>query len=205
MLGTPGSGALRVARGLVCALVGLVLGTYSHVLAEGHPPGVAAMVLAFAVLGLVGVALAECRRGFAFIATVLGGGQLFLHLVFSASSAPSIVVQPGTGHHTTATAAVASGHGTHAAADAVGAWSTAMAFGHIAVTLVAALCLAYGERAMWRVAGLVIPVLSWGHPRPVPVGVFAVSARPEPVRQPLIEVLLARCVPRRGPPECAPV
>lgn len=225
MVRTPGTGPLRILRGSVCALVGILLGALAHEIGGAHPPGWAALLSGFVVLALVGVALAEHRRGFGFIAVVLCGGQLFLHFLFSLSSAPRLVAVPGGavatgGHgygpgHEALTTSLATGAGpitagadVHAspAVDALGAGTAAMTLGHLIATVVAAACLAYGEQALWRLAGLVIPLLAWrrvrgpvvpSRPRPVPVAPLAWS--------PSIEVLLARCAPRRGPPVRLPV
>lgn len=199
---------MRIARGLVCASVSLLLGCLAHVVAAGHPPGLVAFTGAFAVLVLVSVALAEAQRGFGFIATVLGGTQLFLHFVFSLSAAPSVTMSRTGG------AVVVNGHGEHIAVPAAGVpadaglalSSSAMTLGHVLATLVAAACLAYGERAIWRVArlaALVAPLLLWASLRPVPIQV-APRTRPEPAAfAPLIGVLLARSAPLRGPPRAA--
>lgn len=211
MLVAPGSGAVRIARGLACALSGLLLGSAAHLLAEGHPPSLVATVLSFAVLSLVGVALAETQRGFAFIATVLAGSQLFLHYAFAISSAPSIVVNkagqgaaipPAGTDHATMTADAMS-PAASAAGDAATSWAGAMTLGHVLATLVAAACLAYGERAIWRLARLVLPLL-WVFLRPIPV--LQAAPRPRsrpPVFKPAHSVLLVRCRPRRGPPGLA--
>jgi hypothetical protein len=204
MLAAPGSGAVRIARGLVCASTGLLLGDAAHVLGAGHPPSPLAITVSFAVLALVGVALAESRRGFGFIAAVLGGGQIFLHLTFSCATAPAIVVTgpghavlvaPGGAHRMPAAAPVEALTGGAAAS-----WSPAMTLAHIVATLTAAALMAYGERAVWRLAGLVLPSL-WVFRRPVP----PLAAVPRPGPEPVAVVrrygaLLARSRPRRGPP-----
>lgn len=83
-------------------------------------------------------------------------------------------------------------------------WSLAMTLGHVAATLAAALILAHGERAIWRLARLVVPGLLlrwWTRPDPRPV---VRTARPEAAPlTPLFGALLARRVPRRGPPTYA--
>lgn len=206
MLRTPGSGAMRAIRGLVCALAGLLLGLLAHVLAEGHLPGPVALVFVLAVLTLVGVALADVERGFTFIATVLGGAQLFLHLVFSFGSPYSWAAAGGdsaghpSGHGSTGDFPVGGAAvGAEAPESTLSAWLLGMTLGHVLATLVTAALLAYGERALWRLTGLVVPLL-WSRLRIAPVAVVARPC-PEPMAlSPLHEVLLARCVPRRGPP-----
>jgi hypothetical protein len=214
MLGTPSSGPLRITRGLACALVNVVLGGTAHALAAGHPPGLLVSVIAVCALGLVCGCLAESERGFAFIAAVLGGAQLFLHLAFSMASAPPSSLSwsghAGSlaghgGHHSLGASAsiagVAGDAGSHGAGPVLGLSSSAMLLGHVLATLGAAACLAYGERAMWRLARLVVPLL-WPLLRLASVPILiAPSRRPQSlIVLPLRGVLLARCVPRRGPP-----
>jgi hypothetical protein len=207
MLTAPGSGAVRIARGLVCALAALLLGDGAHIVAGGHPPGLLVLLLSFVVLAFVGVALAEFERGFTFIAAVLGGGQLFLHLAFSYASAPAIVItEPGHavivesgGGHGVMPASGAGAAGMSQAAD-VASWSPAMTLAHVAATLAAAALMAYGERAVWRLAQVVLPLL-WVFLRPAAPPL----PKPLPISAPVAVVrrygvLLARSRPRRGPP-----
>jgi hypothetical protein len=170
------------------------------------------------------LALAEFKRGFAFIAAVLGGGQLFLHLIFSYESAPSIVVtEPGHavlvrsgGGHAAKAAETATAYAPQAADVAswgstvswgstmswgsTVSWGSTMTLAHIGAMLVAAALMAHGERAVWRLAHMVLPLL-WVWLSPVAPFV----ARPRPVSEPAAFVprfgaLLARNRPRRGPP-----
>jgi hypothetical protein len=247
MLRTPGAGAMRILRGVMCAAVGVLLGSLAHILGDGHAPDPLTLTIGFVVFAFVGVALAEHQRGFAFIAAVLGAGQLFLHLAFSIAAAASFTVYgsgsvrhlAGHGHTPVsgpgngmgpggpagdpATGSAAAGGalpagvpgadlaGTpHAAltgaetASGLTSWSPAMTLGHAAATLAAALILAHGERAIWRLARLVVPVLLFGWwTRPVPRPVIR-APRPEAAPlTPLFGALLARRVPRRGPPAYA--
>jgi hypothetical protein len=198
MLRSPGTGAMRIVRGLVCAGVCLLLGCVAHGWAEGHLPGPISMMVAFAALAVVCVGLANRQRGFGFIAVVLGGAQLFLHFGFAVAAASAAA--PGLGGHV-------SGHGGgHLAAppvvqDNFSAWTGDMAVGHVLATLASAACLAYGERVVWWLARLVMPRLSGALAQPVPIS--------GPPKQPvdalvLLPVrhgaLLARCLERRGPP-----
>ena len=199
----PGTGATRIVRGLVCAIVCLLLGGLAHGMAEGRLPGPGAMLLAFGALATVGIGLADKQRGFVFITAVLGGTQLALHVWFAFVAAVG-AAGAGHGQHVTTPAAgsaLASGqplaHGGHHAST----WL--MVLGHALATLGSAACLAYAERVVWRLARMVAPLLLFLLARPgrTLMAVFSGSCAAPPVLLPARHgALLARRRLRRGPP-----
>jgi hypothetical protein len=196
----PSAGAMRIVRGLVCAMVCLFLGSLTHGLSEGRLPGPGAMVLAFGALATVGVAVADKKRGFAFITLVLGVSQLGLHLWFAVAVIFGPADSGGVGHRH-AFAWVPSAGSAVAAGQHVSMW--VMGVGHVVATLGAAAWMAYAERMAWRLARMVVPLLEfllarpWTRPAAVHVGRCAGSQVLLPARH---GVLLARRRRRRAPP-----
>jgi hypothetical protein len=80
-------------------------------------------------------------------------------------------------------------------------WTAGMALGHVLATLVSAACLAYGERVVWWLTRLTLPLLTLPRPLPAlvpaPLGPRAETLVLLPDRH---GVLLARGLVRRGPP-----
>ncbi|MGH3391369.1 MAG: hypothetical protein ACRDOO_21080 [Actinomadura sp.] len=199
MMLAPSTGATRIVRGLVCAVVCLLLGSLAHGLAGGGLPSPTSMILAFGALAAVGIALADRQRDFRFITAVLGGAQLLLHVGFVLVAA---IGAAGHEQHelwaAPAGSAVTSGRlGPHATMGL-------MVAGHVAATLISAACMTYAERVVWRLARMVLPPLPFLLTPPQAIPLAVASGGPDtgsPVRLPARHgVLLARRRPRRGPP-----
>jgi hypothetical protein len=209
-MGSPGDGALRVARTVAVTAVVVGLAVAAHVAGGGRPPR---------ALGLVGLALATAyvcawlarrRLSLPVLAGVLAAGQWALHHTFDvleASCATTIVPAAHAGHTVAAGScepvAAAAGSGL-AAGQHLAAPSWAMLLAHVAATLVSALVLASGERALWALCGLLATLVPALPRAAAPVAVPArrapdVPAAPRPRR-----AVLLRTSPRRGPPAASP-
>jgi hypothetical protein len=211
MMRPPSAGAMRIARGLVCAVMCLLLGSLAHGLSAGRLPGPGAMVLAFGALATVGIAVADKKRGFVFITAVLGGAQLSLHVWFTVAAMFGPAGSSGVGHQhflaePSTGSAVAAGHPVAHVGLYAPTWP--MVFAHVVATLGSAACMAYAERVVWLLARMVLPLLEfllarpWPRPAAVLVGRCASSPMPLPARY---GMLLARRRLRRGPPRPMPV
>lgn len=201
----------RAGRGLLGASACLLLGALSHVSAGGRLPGAGALGLLFAALAVQGTLLfGGGRRRFDVTALVLGGTQFSLHLALHHLSMPdggsrsmpaghAAHHMPGhmTGRH------MGMAEADMASTGAVLPMTPAMTVAHAVATLGTALCVIYGERVLRRLAALVVPDICFRSPLPLPV-TPRLRPMPAPVGHPRFGVLLARSLPRRGPPPAAP-
>lgn len=226
----PSTGALRTLRSTVVTVVVVALATVAHVTGGGHVPTGPAAVAVVVAVACVTHQSTRWRLGLPGVSALLTGGQLLLHETFAAlepARGVSLDVHgaaaAGGGAHRHVTglptsddalvpAALTSGgttsggtglvHGLGAAGIEVGAWTlTPMVAGHVAATVVTALVLAGGERALWRLwswlAPLVAVLLTPSHP----VAVRLPRARRGSFgRRGVRDVVLARSLRRRGPP-----
>jgi hypothetical protein len=176
----------RVVHGLLGAVLCLLFAGAGHIAAGGRLPGPGWLTVAFLPLAAVGVGLAGKRRGFDVIAVVAGMAQFAVHLVFHYAAVPS-----------------AHAHAHHHAHHAEPAITFAAMMWHGIAGLTAALCVAYGEWLVRRLAALVVRTFLWRlAPSPFP----ASRLRPRiSVALPALHgQLLARVVSRRGPPRLVP-
>ncbi|MBD7982172.1 hypothetical protein [Oerskovia merdavium] len=205
------AGPLRVARaGLVATLV-LALGALAHRVGGGTLPDplVLAALAAFTMAGATFAA--RFRLTFPRLVAVLGTGQVALHygLGFGAGATCAPVAGPAAGHaghagHGAAAQVSACAAGTPLLPDGVahlphetpaGAW---MVLAHVLATLVVALVVAHGERAL----GL---LLTWLAPRtaladllpPLPVALRLPTPVAAPSRAATVHL---RTPTTRGPP-----
>lgn len=181
-VGSPGTGALRVARAAVLAVLGLALAVGGHVAGGGSPSLVAVLVVGSFSAATFGL-LADRRLGLPAIAACMAASQLAFHVVMSLQPAHAM---PGVG------------------SDVVP--SPPMLAGHAAATVLASLLLARGERLVWMLAALLAPVVRLLLPRGTGAGWL------RPWRPQDDEVLLVRVVGllevglrHRGPPATAAV
>lgn len=213
---SPVVGPLRVARAALVATLVLALTTLAHRVAGGVLPD-PLVLAALGALTLAGTtAAARVRFTPTRLVVLLGGTQLALHeaLTVLAPAGSCHASGAGSGHlgHTVAAAGsvvcavptlpdAGAGvvHPAHlAASGTAGAWMLAA---HAVVTVVLALVLSYGERALER-------FLAWVSPRVavlapvlvVPSGRRGVVLRPAPrVASPW----RSRTAPTRGPPSAS--
>jgi hypothetical protein len=190
--------------GLIGSLI-VALAAGGHLAGGGRLPE-PAIVTALCAVAMVPVAvLTRFRLSFPALAGLLGGGQLWLHWSFGALSAAAPVGGP---------ARLASNHPGHAAAAippemlhpsmaaSAADMDGAMFAAHAVATLVTALLLARGERALSALGAWLRPLVQL--PEPVAV----VPARvPGPCTAILTlpRVRVGRRLPtRRGPPSLSP-
>ncbi|MGY4644057.1 hypothetical protein [Cellulomonas sp. URHB0016] len=215
---SPTTGALRLARATMVALVVVALASLAHVLGGGELPPVAVLVALTALVLSCTAVLAGRRLRPDVALVVLGAGQLVLHRAFDAfattTCSPPAVAPGGHAHHAdhaaslaqaavTCTATVA--HGPAAGPDPGGAvlggtvlGASVMLVTHVVATVVAALVVAGADRALaWLVVWLRSVALTTATTPSVPalaalpVAVAAVTLAPQAWRG---------AVPRRGPP-----
>lgn len=207
-MGSPGDGALRVARTVAVTAVVVGLAVAAHVAGGGRPPRALGIVGLALATGYVCAWMARRRLSLPVLAGVLAAGQWALHHTFDAleaSCATTIVPAVHAGH------TVAAGSCEPAAATAglaagqhLAAPSWAMLLAHVVATIASALVLAAGERALWALCGLLATLLPALPRAAAPVAVPArrapdVPAAPRPRR-----AVLLRTSPRRGPPTASP-
>jgi hypothetical protein len=212
----PALGALRGVRAAMFALAAMVLAAAAHVAGGGALPSAPALALVAVPLAWGAVALTGRPRGRLALLVALGVAQLALHEAFMALAGPSCVGptaasmtgMPGshgmTGVWLTcgvpgmAHTAQMTGVAGMAAAPAV-----LMLVGHAAATVATAALLAYGDRLLAALPGLLLGHLTrWAAAALVP-------ALPRPVRRPrpgsvrTPDELVGGTVRRRGPPGAA--
>lgn len=192
--------------GLIGSVVlGLAVG--GHLAGGGQLPALAVLAALCAVAVVPVAALTRFRLSFPALTGVLGAGQLWLHWAFDALSAgapppvPMALLAGHANHHTGhavhETLAVAGAAPTHAAAP-----DWLMFASHAVATLVTALLLAWGERALAALAGWLEPLLRQPEPAivlPARAPGLCTGAVVLPPSRPGI-----RLPSRRGPPLLAP-
>ncbi|MFC5889625.1 hypothetical protein RMN57_01280 [Kitasatospora sp. CM 4170] len=222
----PGGWLRRTRWGLIGALACLLPAAAGHVAAGEHLPGTGLLAVLLAALAVPGAALSGSRHRWRFeaVVTVLGLLQITLHHSFHRLAPPAHAEATLSGWlcgpaHAGTDTGMAMGMGMGMGMEdmagmpsdalglpaAVGGHGTggSMAAWHTLATTASALCLIHGERVLRRLARPTVP------PRfPLLVGLigapFLVPERPLPPSPAparcAIGVLLARSLPRRGPP-----
>lgn len=218
---SPARGRQRWARsaGLSIATVGLAAA--AHALGGGHVPGWSVLVVLTLLVSLVSVLLTGRQRGFLVIVTAMGGLQLVLHQGFTLMSYPGHLGHPDQLGYPSQLGGTADscgalpGHLLHQPGalrslctglvlgpqDQTMHAGVAMLVAHVVATLLLATVLANGERALWALVRLFVPVLPWAA-EPVPR--TRLRARSGAVVVPGVWTSV-RCLVRRGPPVLAPV
>jgi hypothetical protein len=188
-------------RASTVSMVILALASGAHLAGGGALPTPAIMLAVLALTVLGSTTATRLRLGFPAMAALLGGGQLALHEVFAAFSAPAAAAASGTAtphdSHLAGAALLTSAAG-HLSGAEPGS-GPLMLMAHIMATLGSALLLAKGEAALWSLAAWLRPLAAL--PQPVacddgapPLPVFPPAAAPlRPWRN-------LRQDSRRGPP-----
>lgn len=164
----PTRGATRLARAAAFGTATLALASGAHVSAGGELPSM--MVLAVLVLPLMLAAmiLTSRRCGPVLLVGALAAAQILLHetLMAVTSHVPVEMFPAEMGAHHAAQALISDQVSSHSASalgglDMAGpeGWPIAMKAMHVAATVVTALLLARGEKALWRLVARLLPKL----------------------------------------------
>lgn len=195
---TPATGPLRLARGVVVAVVTVALAGLAHVLAGGALPPFVVVVAITALVLAAAVVLTGRRLGPVGAVALLGAGQAAVHSTFSLFTSM------------TCTPAGLVGHQHHPGMVMEPACTTvdpglaqpllgmsAMLVLHVVATLVVAFVLVGTDRALWWLAAWLRPLAG----RPVPVVVAPRPTLPAPVEIPWsVHAWWRDVAPLRGPP-----
>ena len=195
---TPDRGTWRLARGAAVAstVVGLAAG--AHLLAGGVLPGPWLLLALTALVLCSSLLLAARRMSAPVLLAVLGAGQFGLHHAFCWFGVRTVAVHPPE-HHLDAVPGSSSLLLDAAHATTTASADAAMTAVHVVATVAAALVLARGEALLWR-------LWTWWQPvRAVVVAVLRLPVLPRVPHPPAVVVprpafVVARRVPRRGPP-----
>lgn len=212
---SPVVGPLRVARAALVATLVLALTALAHRLGGGALPD-PLVIAALGALTLAGTtAAARLRFTPARLVVLLGGAQLALHEALTVLAPSGTCHASGVAGHPGHAAAVAGSvvcavpsatglpdagaslaHPAHlAASGTAGAWMLAA---HAAATIVLAVVLSYGERALERFLAWVTPRVALPGPVLVaPTGRRGVAPRPAPR---VASLWRSSTAPTRGPP-----
>lgn len=214
---SPVVGPLRVARAALVATLVLALTALAHRVAGGALPDplVLAALAAFTLAGTT--AAARLRFTPARLVVLLGGAQVALHqalvVLAPVGSCVPVGVTSGHGGHVASVGDVVCAapfgapvdggaslvHPEHlATSGTAGLW---MVVAHAAATVVLALVLARGERALERFLAWVTPRAGLPALVPVPPAVRPRAPRARTVR--IASLWRARRAPTRGPPTAA--
>jgi hypothetical protein len=181
---------------------GLISSTIVGLAAGGHlagggtlpAPAILAAVCALTVLSVA--VLTKIRLSLPVLTVLLGAGQAWLHWAFHALSQGAHdggAVLTGHGHHI-AGVAVEPAVQAHAAAAGDGQMFAA----HAVATIVTAVLLARGEKALWLVTAWLRPLVRLPLPFVLPVGVRPAWPTQQADAPPAAPAL--RLPARRGPP-----
>lgn len=190
----------RVARGQVVAVFATFIAAFSHGIADGAHPPLAAMALALAFSSVICVFLATTRLSRVRLAASVAISQLLYHGLFSlfgVAGAPTGTMI--SGHH--GTVIFTPGAAVPTTVTAADQW---MLVAHLGAAVLTFAMLMRGERALMAIgilAVLLISALAWRLPpvtAPLPSGArFPTAARTQLPHRLLI---LVSALTHRGPP-----
>ncbi|MDN4483354.1 hypothetical protein [Demequina lignilytica] len=184
----------RIARAAGAAALSTLAALTMHVLAGGHAPAAAGVLVPLAVAFAVGVQLAGRPLGRLRLALLLGASQLAFHAAFSFGGSAAPAAHAHHGAVTLGPVELAGDGGS-------------MPVAHVAAALVSYAAIRRADslvRALRRLATLVSRAISarlrLGTPRVTPTGATAVVLAPRPG---LTGRLAVRSPATRGPPGIA--
>jgi hypothetical protein len=202
----PTTGLLRGLRASCLAVVGFNLALIAHVSAGGAAPAAAVLLLLAGLVCLAAVLVTRTRLNLVRIGISLSALQLVLHEALMRLGSPAVC--PVT--EVSTTSSMHMGHGGQPMASCAAGLAhaglgqgsilatTTMVGAHLAATAVMAGLLAYGEKALWFLAGYVRPArwLRVSLPEPkTPARIVTSGGPPTLCRQ-----FTSGGVGRRGPP-----
>ena len=183
----------------------LTLAAGAHVLGGGVLPAPGILLAVLALTGLAATTATRLKLNLAAMTALLGAGQIALHEVFTAFSAPGLAA----GAVATGAASADIHHLSGAAVPVIGAAShlhgldtaagTMMLAAHIAATAACALLLAKGEDALWALAAWLRPLVRLPEATAPDAGAAPAVPGPPPV-SPFRPWRNLRQDSRRGPP-----
>lgn len=143
----------------------LTLAAGAHILGGGDLPAPGILLAVLALTGLAATTATRFKLNVAAMTALLGAGQLALHEIFTAFTAPGIstgAIAAGAGsadiHHASRAAGPLIGSTTHLhGTDS--AEGTLMLLAHIVATAACALLLTKGEDALWALAAWLRPLV----------------------------------------------
>lgn len=187
------------ASSLAAGILSLAAG--AHVAGGGQLPSPGILLAVLALTALASTAATRLRLSFPAVGALLAGGQLALHELLTAFSAPAPAAGPPAPHVHGAVLAGFPGIAPFAehVSPADPGLAPLMLAAHAAATLGCTLLLARGEAALWALAGWLRPLAGLPRPvAPVPAPRFPGPFGPLPLpRQPWRNL---RQDSRRGPP-----
>jgi hypothetical protein len=185
----------------------LTLAGGAHVLGGGELPVPGVLLAVLALTGLAASTATRLKLNLVAMTALLGAGQLALHEVFTAFSAPGLAASPGTTSPGTAGVHHLSGAAASPVFDATAGHlhsldagpGTLMLVAHALATVGCALLLAKGENALWALAAWLRPLVRL--PEAVTPDAVASPAVPgPPPASPFPPWRNLRQDSRRGPP-----
>lgn len=194
----------RLLRTAAVAGSVLSLAAAAHLFGGGQLPPAPVLAACTALVVLCVMVLTRWKLKTPVLAAVLLGGQVFLHMSFSALSTitagrpDSSGPEPGRHlHASSAGAGAALPAGPNAGWHVPWELEPAMGGAHLAATLATAILLAKGEAALWALAAWLRPVQflvpgNFGH--------FTAPPVPSPRGAPILRRTILRAHLRRGPP-----
>jgi hypothetical protein len=164
----PTRGLLRWIRAASFGVGCFALALTAHVAAGGARPGLVALFLLTGLTGLSAVLLTGFRLGLLSVILTLATMQAALHQAFMWLGSPAACVMTGMsasagggmGQSTQPMLGCATGMAQAGMGETSALAGAAMVGAHVAATAVMAALLAYGEQALWFLAGWVRP-LRW--------------------------------------------
>jgi hypothetical protein len=135
-----------VARAAALGVAALTVAAGAHVAADGALPSMTALAMLAVPLTVAAMVLTGRRCGPALLVGSMTAAQVLLHESLMALTAHVPHEMSG---QMSAGSAFAMGGNDMASADG---WSVTMTAAHVVASVVAAMLLAHGEQAMWRLA-----------------------------------------------------
>ena len=144
---------LRWLRALLVTVVAVALGVAAHSLAGGLLPGPAVLVVLGCGVLVVAAACLGTPASYGVLVALVGGGQLLVHLVLTASAGHGDQGLPHVAAPT-ATGATATPHWIEHLREDLTGLHLLMALAHLAAAAGVAAWLLLGENALWTLVAL---------------------------------------------------
>jgi hypothetical protein len=199
----------RVARGTLAALVSTFVAAFSHAIAGGSAPSIAAVSLAVAFSVIVCIALAGRGLSYWRVGSSVAVSQVFFHTLFSLIATPAAHVSGAApsahaGHDMAAMLVPAAGAASGTSALT---FDVAMVAGHVLAAVATFAAIVWGERTVRAMMSAALLRVTRFSALLVPTPVFAGRAvrlgRVRRIDAPATLEVLRASVWHRGPPLAA--